>query len=388
MGDNKGFLPLPKGFSTVAIHSGQDPEQWDSLSVVPPLVLSTTFKQLNPENLIASKYEYARTGNPSRNVLEECLAALEGAKYGLCFSSGLGAVTALLGLLKSGDHIICGDIVYGGSNKLFCELATPMGITTSFTDVTNLSYLEKAINSNTKIIFLETPMNPVLKVADIKAVSEMAKKRNILLVVDNTFLTPYLQKPLELGADLSLYSLTKYMNGHADVVMGAILLNNPEIHKRLRLLQSIMGIVPSPFDCSQVNRSLKTLALRMRQHSQSSLLIAKFLESHPKVEEVIHPGLPSHPQHELSKRQTSGHSGMVAMYIKGGLEARKRFLSALKVFTFAASLGDCESLIEIPSIMTHTAVPEDQRRALKITDNLLRLSVGSEDVKDLINDLK
>jgi len=386
MGDNNGYLPFPKGFATAAIHAGQDPDQWDSQSVVTPIVLSTTFKQHSPAQ--PKKYEYGRSGNPTRDVLEECLATLEGAKYGLCFASGLGAATALLGVFNTGDHIICGDDVYGGINRLFNKVATPMGITTTFVDVTNLSNIEKAIKPNTKLIWIETPTNPLLKVLDIKAVAEVAHKHKVLLAVDNTFLTPYLQRPLELGADLSVHSLTKYMNGHSDVIMGAILLNNKEVHDKLRFLQNAMGIIPSPFDCSLVIRSLKTLAVRMRQHNHSGLVVAKFLETHPKVTKVLHPGLPSHPQHELFKKQTSGHSGMVTFYIKGGLEESKKFLKAIKVFTLAESLGGYESLAELPSVMTHASVPEEQRRVLQITDNLVRLSVGLEDVEDLVEDLK
>jgi len=384
--ENNGYLPFPKGFATTAIHTGQDPDQWDSLSVVPPIVLSTTFKQFAPAN--PKQYEYGRSGNPSRNVLEQCLAALEGGKYGLCFSSGLGATTALLGMFKTGDHIICGDDVYGGTNRLFSKVAAPLGITTSFVDVTEIGNIEKAIKPNTKLIWIETPTNPLLKVLDIKAVSQVTKKHKILLAVDNTFLTPYLQRPLALGADLVVHSLTKYMNGHSDIIMGAIIVNDTEIHDKLRFLQNAMGIVPSPFDCSQVNRSLKTLALRMKQHNYNSLAVAKFLESHSKVTKVIHPGLPSHPQHELFKKQTSGHSGMVSFYIKGGLEESKKLLSTLKLFTLAESLGGYESLAELPSVMTHASVPEDQRRVLNITDNLIRLSVGLEDVEDLIDDLR
>lgn len=386
MGDNPGYLPFPKGFATTAIHTGQDPEQWSSLSVVPPIVLSTTFKQHSPAN--PKLFEYGRSGNPSRNVLEECLAAIEGGKYGLCFASGLGATTAILGLLKTGDHLICGDDVYGGTNRLFSKVSINMGITNSFVDMVDISNIEKAITSNTKLIWLETPTNPLLKVFDIKTIAELAHKHKILLAVDNTFLTPYLQRPIELGADIVAHSLTKYLNGHSDVIMGAIICNDGGIHEKLRFLQNAMGIVPSPFDCALVNRSLKTLALRMRQHSSNSLAIAQFLESHPKVEKVIHPSLPSHPQHALYKKQTSGHSGMVSFYIKGNLESSEKLLRNFKIFILAESLGGYESLAELPSIMTHASVPDEQRQVLGITDNLIRLSVGLEDADDLIDDLR
>lgn len=379
------FLPEPKSFATKAIHAGQEPEQWESMSVVPPIVMSTTFKQYGPADF--KKYEYGRSGNPSRDVLETCLASIENAKYGICFSSGLGATTALLGMLSAGDHMISGDDIYGGTNRLFQKVATNFGIETSFVDGTNVDNIEKAIKPNTKLIWIETPTNPTLKVIDIAAVAKITKARNIILAVDNTFLTSFLQRPLELGADLSMYSLTKYMNGHSDVIMGAAVLNDSALNEKLRFLQNAMGIVPSPFDCFQVNRSLKTLAVRMRQHTSNALVVAKFLENHSKVEKVLHPGLPSHPQHEIFKKQTSGHSGMVTFYLKGNLENSKKFLSSLKVFTLAESLGGFESLAELPSVMTHASVPPEQRKTLNITDSLIRLSVGLEDVEDLIQDL-
>lgn len=380
-----GYQEEPAGFSTRAIHAGQDADKWDSMCVVPPLVLSTTFKQYGPANY--KLYEYGRSGNPTRNVLEECLASIEFAKHAVCFSSGLGATTALLGLFNSGDHIICGDDIYGGTNRFFSKLASKFGIEASFVDATKLELIEQAVKPNTKMIWIETPTNPTLKVIDIKAVSKITKKHNILLVVDNTFLTSFFQRPLELGADISIYSLTKYMNGHSDVIMGAAVLNNEDLCEKLRFLQNAMGIVPSPFDCSMVNRSLKTLSLRMREHNKNGLLVANFLEKHPKVTKVVHPGLVSHPQHELFKKQTSGHSGMVSFYLKGGLEESKKFLGALKVFTLAESLGGYESLAELPSVMTHASVPDEQRAMLGITDNLVRLSVGLEDVEDILADL-
>lgn len=380
-----GYLPEPKGFSTRAIHAGQDPEQWDSMCVVPPIVLSTTFKQTGPAEF--KTYEYSRSGNPSRNTLETCLAGIENAKHGICFSSGLGAMTGMLGMLRTGDHIISGDDIYGGSNRLFQQVGTKFGLDVSFVDLTKLDAVESNIKPTTKLIWLETPTNPTLKVIDIRAVSQIAKARNIILAVDNTFLTPYFQRPLELGADLSVYSLTKYMNGHSDVVMGAIMTNNEQYNVQLRFLQNSMGIVPAPFDCSMVNRSLKTLSLRMRQHSESAMKMAQHLLKHPKIEKVIHPGLPDHPQHLIFKKQTSGHSGMIAIYLKGGLNESKKFLKALKIFTLAESLGGYESLAELPSVMTHASVPEAQRKILNISDSLIRLSVGLEDIEDLIKDV-
>lgn len=383
--ENSGYLPYPKGFATAAIHVAQEAEQWNTLSVVPPIVMSTTFKQLSPAQPL--KYEYGRSGNPTRNMLEEILAALENGKYGICYSSGLGAITAVVSALEIGDHIICGDDVYGGTNRLLTNVSKSFGITTTFADLTDLDIVKKAIQPNTKLIWLETPTNPILKIIDIKAVAAVAKKHKLLLAVDNTFLTPYLQRPLELGADIVAHSLTKYMNGHSDVVMGAVIVRDEALHNKMRYLQNALGIVPSPFDCYQVSRSLKTLAIRMKQHSSSALTLAKFLETHPKVTKVLHPGLPSHPQHALFKRQTSGHSGMISFYIQGGLEESKKFLNNLKIFTLAESLGGYESLAELPSIMTHASVPEEQRKILQINDSLIRLSVGLEEVEDLINDV-
>ncbi|KAM3967509.1 cystathionine gamma-lyase [Aphomia sociella] len=381
-----GFLKDKVGYATTAIHAGQDPEKWKSAAVVPPIVTSTTFKQPAPAE--HTGFEYGRSGNPSRNTLEECLAALEGGKYGLTFASGLGATTTLFSLLSKGDHIVCSDDVYGGTNRLFRNVVVRMGIETSFIDFTNVKNVESAILENTKMVWIETPTNPLLKVVDIAAITKTVKSRgDIIVVVDNTFLTSYLQRPLDFGADIVVYSLTKYMNGHSDVIMGAAILNDASLEERLRFLQNAMGVVPSPFDCYLVNRSLKTLALRMERHRQSAVTIAKWLQQHPKVVEVLHPGLPTHPQHEIAKKQTSGHSGVFSFKHSGGLEESKKFLTALNVFILAESLGGYESLAELPLLMTHASVPEQQRIELGITDSLIRLSVGLEDTADLINDL-
>ncbi|XP_047532849.1 cystathionine gamma-lyase [Vanessa atalanta] len=387
MGD-QGFLKQKPGFSTIAIHVGQDPEKWKSAAVVPPIVTSTTFKQPAPAE--HTGFEYGRSGNPTRNTLEECLAALDGGKYGLTFASGLGATTTLISLLNKGDHLLSSDDIYGGTNRLFRKVAERFGIETTFVDFTNLELLEKSIKKNTKMIWIETPTNPLLKVADIAAIVKIAKghDENIITVVDNTFLTSYLQQPLRHGADVVMYSLTKYMNGHSDVIMGAAVLNNSDIEKRLRFLQNAMGIVPSPMDCYLVNRSLKTLALRMEQHKKSSLVIANWMLKHQRITKVMHPGLPSHPQHDIAKKQMTGHSGVFSFKHSGGLKESKKFLSSLKVFTLAESLGGYESLAELPSLMTHASVPEEQRAELGITDSLIRLSVGLEDTDDLIADLE
>ncbi|KAL1494720.1 hypothetical protein ABEB36_010271 [Hypothenemus hampei] len=386
MSSQNDFLPYPKGFATAAIHHAQEPEEWDSMAIVAPIVTSTTFKQFAPSQ--PKKFEYARSGNPTREVLEKVLAKLDNAKYGLTFSSGLGATTALLGMLNAGDHIISGSDIYGGTNRLFNQVATKFGIQITLLDMSDLSTFEKTISENTKVVWIETPTNPTMQVVDIKAVSEITKRHNIILVLDNTFLTPYLLQPMQFGVDIVSYSLTKYMNGHTDVVMGALVTSDEVIYNKLKYLQNAMGIVPSPFDCYQVNRGLKTLALRMEKHKENALLVAKYLENHPKVEKVLHPGLPSHPQHDLFKQQTSGHSGTFSFYLKGGLETAKKFLTVLKLFALAESLGGYESLIELPSIMTHASVPPEQRKVLGITDSLIRLSVGIEDIEDLIADLE
>ncbi|KAL6257659.1 hypothetical protein P5V15_011237 [Pogonomyrmex californicus] len=373
------------GFATTAIHAGQNPLQWSHCAVVPPLVMSSTFQQDSPAQ--HRRFSYGRSGNPTRNVLETCLAALEGGKHGLCFSSGLGTTTAITSLMKAGDHLIAGDDLYGGTNRYIQKCLSNQGVKSTFVDMTDVQNVVDAIQPNTKMIWLETPTNPMMKIIDVKALADSLKfsHPDIILVIDNTFLTCYFQKPLDLGADIVMYSLTKYMNGHLDIIMGAAITRRDDLAERLRFLQNAMGIVPSPFDCAMVNRSLKTLELRMQQHMKNCLAVAKFLESHPYVERVLHPYLPSHPQYELTLKQTSGHSGMLSFYLKGD---SVKFLKALKIFTLAGSLGGSESLAELPSIMSHASVPEDMRAKLGITDQLIRLSVGLETEQDLIADIK
>lgn len=376
-------------FATKALHVGQEPEQWNSMAVVPPISLSTTFKQDAPADF--RKYEYGRSGNPTRDVLEACLASLDGAKHAMTFSSGLAACTALTHLLSAGDHIVSMDDVYGGTNRYFRKVASRMNIETTFVDATKVSNVEEAIRPNTRMVWIETPTNPTLKVVDIQAVANIVKKfkqtQEIFLVVDNTFESVYFQRPLELGADVSYYSLTKYMNGHTDVIMGSVSVNDDNIHERLRFLQNAIGPVPSPFDCYLVNRSLKTLRVRMEEHQRNSLKVGEWLEAHPAVHSVRHPGLPSHPQHHLVKQQQYGHSGILSFYLKGGLKESKTLLSALKMITLAESLGGYESLAELPYSMTHASIEEKERVALGVTDNLIRVSVGLENVEDIIADL-
>merc|ERR1712055_154537 len=349
-----------KHFATKALHAGQEPEQWNSMAVVPPISLSTTFKQDAPADF--KKYEYGRSGNPTRDVLEACLAYLDGAKHAMTFSSGLAATTALTHLLSAGDHIVSMDDVYGGTNRYFRKVASRMNIETTFVDATDPTKIETAIKPNTKMVWIETPTNPTLKVVDIRAVAAVTNKhKDIFLVVDNTFESSYFQRPLELGADVSYYSLTKYMNGHTDVIMGAACTNDSGLYERLQFLQNAVGAVPSPFDCYLVNRSLKTLRVRMEEHQRNAIAVGGFLEQHPAVLSVRCPSLASHPQHKLAKRQQFGHSGMLSFYINGGLEHSKIFLSSLKLITLAESLGGYESLAELPYLMTHASIEEKER---------------------------
>ncbi|XP_072129936.1 cystathionine gamma-lyase-like [Mobula birostris] len=381
-----GFQPPFEHFSTQALHAGQDPEQWKSMAVVPLISMSTTFKQAGPGK--HAGFEYSRSGNPTRNCLEKAVAALDGAKYCLAFASGLATTMTIAHLLKSGDGIICMNDVYGGTNRYFSKVASEMGLETSLVDCTSLKCLKEAIKPNTKLVWIETPTNPMMSVVDIKACAEVVHEHgDIIMVVDNTFMSAYFQRPLALGADICMYSATKYMNGHSDVVMGLASMNREDIYQKLKFLQNAIGAVPSPFDCFLCNRGLKTLSFRMRQHFKNALAVAQFLEADPRVEKVFFPGLPSHPQYKVTKQQCTGTSGMIAFLIKGNLENAKIFLENLKLFCLAESLGGYESLAEHPAIMTHASVPKEERKALGISDTLIRLSVGLEDVTDIIEDL-
>ncbi|KAM7387917.1 hypothetical protein PAMP_024127 [Pampus punctatissimus] len=383
-----GFRTGFKSFATEAIHVGQEPEQWKSMAVVPLISLSTTFKQQEPGN--HAGFEYSRSGNPTRNCLEKAVAALDGAKYSLALASGLAASVTITHLLKTGDGIVCMDDVYGGTYRYFQRIATEMGLEVSFADCTKPEQLKAALKDNTKLVWIETPTNPTMKVVDIKACSDLVHEHNkdIVVVVDNTFMSAYFQRPLALGADICMYSATKYMNGHSDVVMGLVSMNRDDLYERLKFLQNALGCVPSPFDCFLCNRGLKTLHLRMERHFKNAMAAARFLEADPRVERVIFPGLPSHPQYEVMKKQCTGCPGMITFYIKGKLEHAKTFLSNLKMFAIAESLGGYESLAEHPAIMTHASVPEKERSILGISDTLIRLSVGLEDEADIIEDLE
>uniref|UniRef100_A0AAQ6ICX7 Cystathionine gamma-lyase n=1 Tax=Anabas testudineus TaxID=64144 RepID=A0AAQ6ICX7_ANATE len=386
--EQSGFCTPFKSFATKAIHVGQEPEQWKSMAVVPPISLSTTFKQHGPGN--HTGFEYSRSGNPTRNCLEKAVAALDGAKYCVALASGMAAAVTITHLLKAGEGIICMDDVNGGTNCYFRSIATEFGLDVSLVDCSKLKLLKAALKANTKLVWIETPSNPTMKVVDIQACADLVHEHNkdTLLVVDNTFMSAYFQRPLALGADICMYSATKYMNGHSDVLMGLASVNRDDLYERLKFLQNALGGVPSPFDCFLCNRGLKTLHLRMERHFKNALAAAKFLEANSRVERVIFPGLPSHPQHELVKRQCTGFPGMISFYIKGKLEHATTFLKSLKLFAVADSLGGHESLAEIPLIMTHASVPEKERKELGITDTLIRLSVGLEDEADIIEDLQ
>lgn len=376
-------------FETNAIHKGEKPNFNASGDVVVPIHLSSTFARASVDKPPAG-YEYSRSANPTRDALEKKLASLEKAKYGLAFSSGLGAeTTLLLSLLKSGDHVIAFDDLYGGTKRLFNEIfAKRFGITFTYVDATDPIIVEKAINSKTKLIWLETPTNPLLKIGDINAISRIAKNRGILTAVDNTFMSPYSQNPLLLGADIVLHSTTKYINGHSDSIGGAIMTNELHIFEKLKFTQNAAGNILSPFDSYLVARGIKTLAPRMKAHNSNALAIANFLQNHPLVDSVQYPGLPSHPQHELAKKQMTGFGGVISFELKGTTDTTKKFLANLKLFLLAESLGGVESLIEHPATMTHASLTVDERKSIGITDTLIRVSVGIEHADDLIADLQ
>ncbi len=376
-------------FSTKAIHCGEEPnlKEGGCGDIVTPIHLASTFARTEIDKPTGG-YEYARTGNPTRKALERRLAVLEGAKYGLAFASGLAAeATLALALLKNGDHVIVFEDLYGGTRRLFDRTLANFGLEFSYVDATRTEDVESAIKSNTKLVWLETPTNPLLKLCDIKAISNIAKRHNLLTVVDNTFASPYLQNPLNLGADLVVHSTTKYLGGHSDVVGGAILLSNDELYAKLKFNQNAIGAVPSPFDCFLVLRGTKTLALRMDRHNCNALKLAGYLSTHLLVEKVNYPGLKTHPQHELAKKQMTGFGGMLSFYLKREVNP-KIFLGKLKIISLAESLGGVESLINQPASMTHASITQAERERIGITDNLLRLSVGIEDFEDLKADLQ
>lgn len=370
------------GFATRAIHVGQDPEPATG-AVVVPIYQTSTFAQ--DDIGVHKGYEYARTDNPTRTALEEALAALDNGHYAVTFASGLAAETTVLLMLSAGDHIICGDDVYGGTYRLFDKVFTRHGLTFDYVNTSNSDQVAAAIRPETKLIWLESPTNPLLKLADIATITQLAKPRGIRVVVDNTFASPYFQRPLDLGADIVLYSTTKYIGGHSDVVGGAVVVADEGLYTQLKFLQNAAGAVPGAFDSWLVLRGLKTLAVRMRAHEANALAIARLLEEHPLVEQVIYPGLPSHAQYELAQRQMHGFGGMISLVLQGGETAGRKMVTRTKLFTLAESLGGVESLIELPAAMTHASVAGS---TLEVPAGLVRLSVGIEEEEDLVADIE
>jgi cystathionine gamma-lyase len=374
------------GFGTRAIHAGQVPDPTTG-AVMTPVYYTSTYAQAGPGEHLG--FEYSRSQNPTRFALEDNLAALEGGRYGLAFASGLAATSTIIQLLSAGDHLIASDDLYGGTFRLFDKVYRRLGLEFSYVDpVAGAAAVAEAIRPSTRMVWVETPSNPLLKICDIAAVAEVCRERDLILAVDNTFMTPYHQNPLALGAHLVCHSTTKYLNGHSDVVGGAVIISDEEIYQKLAFLQNAVGAVPSPMDSFLVLRGIKTLHVRMDRHEHNARALAEWLASHEQVERILYPGLSSHPQHELAARQQRGFGGMISFDLRGGLDAARRFLSACRVFALAESLGGVESLIEHPAIMTHASVPLEQRRALGIGDGFIRLSVGIEDLDDLRADLE
>jgi cystathionine gamma-lyase len=377
-------------FETKAIHVGEDPNllEGGTGDVVVPVHLASTYARKHVDQPTAG-YEYSRTDNPTRTALQQRLASLENAKYALAFSSGLGAeTTLLLSLLKAGDHIVAFDDLYGGTRRLFTRIFSErFHVGCTFVDARDPTSVDNAIQPNTRLIWLETPTNPLMKLCDIEAIADTARSRRILVVVDNTFASPYFQQALSLGADISLHSTTKFLNGHCDSVGGAVMLSDDKLYEVLKFAQNAAGAVLSAFDSYLVLRGIKTLAVRMKQHEKNALTIAQYLESNRRVKKVFYPGLPSHPQHELAKKQMSGFGGMLSFELDGSLQDAKTFVQRLQLFLIAESLGAVESLIELPALMTHASVPPEERRRIGLADGLIRISVGIEAVDDLIDDL-
>lgn len=373
------------GFGTRAIHAGQVPDP-STGAICTPIYQTSTFVQKSP-GVIVEEYDYSRAANPTRTALEANIASLEGGKFGLAFSSGVAATGVVIHLLSAGDHVVLCDDVYGGTNRIFHRVFAQMGIEITLVDMTDLEATRAAFKPNTKLVWIETPTNPMLKVVDIAAVAKIARDHGAISAVDNTFCSPYLQNPLSLGADIVCHSSTKYIGGHSDAIGGVLITNDADLHKRMKFIQLSEGAVPGIMECFLFLRSTKTLHVRMDRHCDNAGKVARYLEAHPRVERVIYPGLESHPQHAIAKKQMRAFGGMVTIYLKGGLAESRAMLEKVKIFALAESLGGVESLIEHPAIMTHASVPADQRAKLGIADNLVRLSVGIEDVDDLIADL-
>lgn len=373
------------GFSTKALHIGNEPDP-STGAISPPIFQSSTYVQTSPG--VHKGYEYSRTHNPTRTRLEECLASLENAEHCVVTATGMSATHLITQVIKRGSKVLCGDDVYGGTYRLFTNVVQD-DFDFHFTDTTKTDDTIKKIKElKPSLLWIESPTNPLLKISDIRKLSEAAKEVGSLTVVDNTFMSPYFQNPLDLGADIAYHSMSKYINGHSDVVAGAIMTNNTELVNKLKYYQNSIGPSQSPFDSWLVLRGVKTLSVRMEKHQENAMKVAKFLENHPQVERVTYPGLESHPQYEIAKSQMKGFGGMITFFIKGGLEASRKFLENVHIFMLAESLGGVESLIEHPAIMTHASIPKIEREKIGLTDNLIRLSVGIEDIDDLIIDLE
>ena len=378
--------PSEVGFGTKAIHAGQEPDPTTG-AVMTPIYQTSTYAQESPGK--HKGYAYARGKNPTRNALEKCLAALENAKHGLCFSSGMGATDAVIKLLRPGDEVITGNDLYGGTYRMFVKVFANYGIKFHFIDLTDANNISNYINENTKLVWVETPTNPTMQIVDIAACAAITKKHGLILGVDNTFASPYLQNPLDLGADVVMHSVTKYLGGHSDVVMGALLTNDDTLHEQLAFIHNSCGATPGPQDSFLVLRGLKTLHLRMKAHCENGREIAHFLRNHPKIEKVYWPGFTDHPNHDIAKKQMRDFGGMISIVLKNAdLEATFKFASSFKVFTLAESLGGVESLINHPATMTHASIPKAERESAGVVDNLLRLSIGVEELPDLLADLK
>ena len=372
-------------FATKAIHAGQEPDPTTG-SIMTPIYQTATYAQAGLGE--HKGFEYSRTGNPTRAALEACIAALEEGAYGLAFASGMAAESAILSLLSAGDHVVSCDDTYGGTYRIFERVMRRYNVEASYVPAGKIANYEKAVRPNTKMIWLETPTNPLLRLIDIQAIAALAHSRNLLVVVDNTFASPYFQQPLKLGADIVVHSTTKYINGHSDVIGGALVTSNEEAYQAIKFYQNAAGGVPGPFDAWLTLLGLKTLAVRMRQHEANALAVAAFLQEHPRVEKVYYPGLPSHPDYALAKRQMSGFGGMVSFQFKGTYQDVAQMVRRFKVFTLAESLGGVESLVCHPASMTHGSIPKDIRESRGLTDTLLRLSVGIEDIEDILADLE
>lgn len=373
-------------FATKAIHAGQEPDPTTG-AIMTPIYQTSTYVQASPGK--HKGYEYSRTHNPTRKALEQNLAALEGGKYGLCFSSGMAAEDCIIKLLKPGDEVISTNDLYGGSYRLFTKIFATYGIKFHFIPMGNAADVAKLVNTNTKLIWVETPTNPMLNIIDVRAIADIAQKNKIMLAVDNTFASPYLQNPLQLGADMVVHSVTKYLGGHSDVVMGAIVCNDDALAERLYFIQNSCGGVPSPHDCFLVLRGTKTLHIRMDRHCENGIKVAHFLASHSKVNKIYWPGFPTHANHEVAKKQMRGFGGMMSFTLKEDkLETAQKVLSKFKIFSLAESLGGVESLCGHPASMTHASIPKEEREKTGVVDSLIRLSVGIEDADDLIDDLK